>query len=140
MRVQAKDCTLFRHVSFDENRHTCSARTSPELSGKTLFRHNRIKQSGFTLSMQTRLNKVAAHFLGIYSIKQSGCTRVRHTQSELNSRTLSRRLRQCAQPFELNKHWQKCQRRSFSSTYQASCKILKTSCDKFLEYQKLKYE
>ena len=52
----------------------------------------RIKQSGFTFSRKIQLKKVAVHFLGIYSIKQSDCTPFNHIRSELNSRTLSRRL------------------------------------------------
>ena len=67
MRVQNKRLYLFLACIFDENSHTCSART-------------RITQSGLTLSRQIRLNKAAVHFLGMY------------TRLELNSRTLPRRL------------------------------------------------
>ena len=68
----------------------------------TRFKHTRIKQSGFTLPRQTRLNKVAVHFLGIYTIKQSDCTHLSiPARSELNIRTLSRRLAVYACHFSL---------------------------------------
>ena len=71
MRVQNKQMYAFLTCIFDENSHTCPTRT-------------RIKQSGL-------INAFRAD-----SIKQSGCTLFRHTRSELNSRTLSRRLAVCA--------------------------------------------
>ena len=55
----------------------------------TRFKHTQIKQSGFTIPRQTSLNKVAVHFLGIYSVKQRDCALFKHARSELNSRTLS---------------------------------------------------
>ena len=64
------------------------------------------------------------------SIKQSGCTLFRHNRSELNSRTLSRRLAVC-QPFQLGKIQKKCWRRSFSSSKRVAsvlfCKNLRNS-------------
>ena len=56
---------------FDENSHTCSART-------------RITQSGLMFSRQIQSNKAAVRFLPM------------HTRSELNKRTLSWRLAVCA--------------------------------------------
>ena len=56
---------------FDENSHTCSART-------------RITQSGLMFSRPIQLNKATVGFLAM------------HTRSELNKRTLSSRLAVCA--------------------------------------------
>ena len=59
------------HAIFDENSHTCSART-------------RITQSGLMFSWQIQSSKAAVRFLAM------------HTRSELNKRTLSWRLAVCA--------------------------------------------
>ena len=72
MGVQNKRPDFFLGMYiFDENSHTCSART-------------RITQSGLMFSRQIQSNKAAVRFL------------VMHTGSELNKGTLSWRLTVCA--------------------------------------------
>ena len=63
MRVQNKRLFAFEACIFDEN----SSPVLRTLNAYELFRrHTRIKQSDFTLSRQTRLDKVAVHFLSVY--------------------------------------------------------------------------
>ena len=56
MRVENKRLYAFLVCIFDENSHMCPTRT-------------RMKQSGVTLSRQTRLNKEDVRFLGILDQK-----------------------------------------------------------------------
>ena len=82
--VQNKRLYTFQACMFGKNSHTCSAQQNEATEAAILcaFKHTRIKQiSGFTLLRQTRLNIVAIHFLGIYSIKHSDRKPFGHTLS-----------------------------------------------------------